>query len=101
MLWGIGIDGRIVRTFPAVLGFGAGVATIQGVYDYTGGKLSGYERDPHIDEYERKENLRKNRRRPIQETLEQIGEGRGSCGPMKYQTLVSMAPVIAKEGRIG
>ena len=68
----------IVRTFPAVLGFGAGLAVFQGVFDYTGGKFSGYDKDPNVDEYERKENLRKNRRRPIQETLEQLGEGRGT-----------------------
>ena len=70
-------DHSTVRTFPAVLGFGAGLATVQGVFDYTGGKFSGYEKDPHVDEYERKENLRKMRRKPIQETLEQLGEGRG------------------------
>lgn len=70
-------DIHTVRTFPAVLGFGAGLAIIQGAFDYTGGKFSGYEKDPSIDEYERKEYLRKNRRKPIQETLEQLGEGRG------------------------
>lgn len=50
---------------------------MQGAFDYTGGKFSGYEKDPNVDEYERKEALRKNRRRPIQETLDQLGEGRG------------------------
>lgn len=72
-----GPDQAIVRTFPAVLGFGAGLAIVQGAFDYTGGKFSGYDKDPNVDEYERKEALRKNRRRPIQETLEQLGEGRG------------------------
>ena len=66
-----------VRTIPAVLGFGAGLAVAQGVFDYGGGKFSGYDKDPNVDEYDRKEALRKNRRRPIQETLEDIGEGRG------------------------
>lgn len=47
------------------------------MFDYTGGKFSGYERDPNVDEYERKEHLRMNRRKPIGETLEQLGEGRG------------------------
>ena len=65
-----------VRSFPAVLGYGAGLAVVQGVFDYTGGKFSGYEKDPDVDEYERKQNLRKDRRKPIQETLEQLGEGR-------------------------
>jgi hypothetical protein len=64
-------------TTPAVLGFGALTAVIMGAFDYTGGALTGYERDPEVDELERKEALRKNRRRPIQETLAELGEGRG------------------------
>ncbi|KAL2057603.1 hypothetical protein ABVK25_001987 [Lepraria finkii] len=75
------ILGMRFRTFPSVLGFGAALAVVQGVFDYTGGKFSGYDKDPNVDEYERKENLRKSRRRPIQETLEQLGEGRGIYGP--------------------
>lgn len=67
----------VVRTLPAVLGYGAGLAVLLGTYDYTGGVLSGYDKDPNVDEYLRKEQLRKNRRRPIQETLEELGEGRG------------------------
>ena len=70
-------DPVTVRTFPAVLGFGAGLAIVQGAFDYTGGKFSGYDKDPNVDEYERKEALRKNKRRPIQETLDELGEGRG------------------------
>ncbi|MCJ1224148.1 hypothetical protein MMC12_000792 [Toensbergia leucococca] len=73
--------GLRIRTFPAVLGYGAGLAVLLGTYDYTGGKLTGYERDSTVDEYERKEQLRKNWRRPIQETLEEVGEGRGVYGP--------------------
>lgn len=75
-------DQVIVRTFPAVLGFGAGLAIVQGVFDYTGGKFSGYDKDPNVDEYERKEALRMNRRRPIQETLEELGEGRGELSTL-------------------
>lgn len=62
---------------PAVLGFGAGLAVIQGVFAYCGGGLEGWHRDPNVDEYERKERLRKERRRPIEETLSELGEGRG------------------------
>ncbi|MCJ1412074.1 hypothetical protein MMC19_006166 [Ptychographa xylographoides] len=69
------------RTVPAVLGYGAGLAVLLGAFDYTGGVLTGYERDPSIDEYDRKQYLRKNRRRPIQETIEDLGEGRGIYGP--------------------
>jgi len=34
-----------------------------------------------VDEYERKEQLRRNRRRPIQQTVEELGEGRGRIFP--------------------
>ena len=33
--------------------------------------------DPGDDKFERKQRLRSERRRPIQETLEELGEGRG------------------------
>lgn len=76
-----GVVGFRVRSFPAVLGFGALLAIIQGTHEYTGGRLSGYERDTSVDQYERKEQLRRNRRRPIEETLQELGEGRGIYGP--------------------
>ncbi|KAI9813535.1 MAG: hypothetical protein M1832_006266 [Thelocarpon impressellum] len=75
------VMGLRFRTIPAVLGYGAGFAVILGTFDYTGGVLTGYSRDPEVDEFERKQQLRKNRRRPIQETLEELGEGRGIYGP--------------------
>ena len=71
-------DTHLDRTFPAVLGFGAGLAVVQGVFDYTGGKFTGFDKDPQIDDYARKEQLRNDKRRPIQETLDQLGEGRGT-----------------------
>ena len=43
--------------------------------------MSGYKRDPDVDEVARKEFLRRNRRRPIEETIEALGEGRGIYGP--------------------
>ncbi|KAI9825185.1 MAG: hypothetical protein M1819_000590 [Sarea resinae] len=75
------IMGLRFRTFPAVLGYGAGAAVLLGVFDYTGGVLTGYTRDPEVDEFDRKEYMRKNRRRPIQETIEDLGEGRGIYAP--------------------
>jgi len=65
------------RSMPAIIGYGAGLAIVMSAFDYTGGSLFGYARDPTVDEYDRKEALRKNRRRPIQETIEELGEGRG------------------------
>ncbi|KAL8988082.1 MAG: hypothetical protein Q9177_002787 [Variospora cf. flavescens] len=76
-----GIVGFRMRSFPAVIGYGAALATLQGVFEYTGGKLNGYEADSSVDQYERKEQLRRNRRRPIEETLQELGEGRGIYGP--------------------
>ncbi|CCX15594.1 Tim17/Tim22/Tim23/Pmp24 family-domain-containing protein [Pyronema domesticum] len=73
--------GTRFRTMPAVLGYGAGLAVLLGTFDYTGGTLRGYFRDPDFDEITRKENIRKNRRRPFEETVEEIGEGRGIQGP--------------------
>ena len=66
---------------PAVIGYGAGLSVILAAFSYTGGSLSGSGQDPNIDEYERKEALRANKRRPISETLQELGEGRGVYGP--------------------
>lgn len=49
-------------------------------WDYSGGRLTGYSKDPEVDEFERKQRLRKNRRRPVEETIEELGEGRGTFG---------------------
>ena len=76
-----------------MLGFGAGLAILQGAFDYTGGKFSGFDKDPNVDEYERKEALRMNKRRPIQETLEELGEGRGEPSVQVARSLVSLMKV--------
>ncbi|KAI9743336.1 MAG: hypothetical protein M1818_003182 [Claussenomyces sp. TS43310] len=73
--------GLRVGTTPAVLGYGALAAVVLGTFDYTGGALTGYNKDPEQDEFERKQFLRKNRRRPIEETVEELGEGRGIYAP--------------------
>ncbi|TAQ87336.1 hypothetical protein B7494_g4309 [Chlorociboria aeruginascens] len=62
-------------TTPAVLGFGALTAIVLGTFNYTGGALTGYRKDPEVDEFDRKEYLRKNRRRPIEQTISELGEG--------------------------
>ena len=68
---------QIGGTTPSVLGFGAMTAVVMGAYDYTGGALTGYKKDKEMDEFERKQQLRKNRRIPIEQTVSEIGEGRG------------------------
>ncbi|KAL9610483.1 MAG: hypothetical protein Q9167_004823 [Letrouitia subvulpina] len=75
------VAGFRFRSFPAVLGLGALVSVLLGTFDYTGGKLSGYGKDKNVDWYEYKEQMRKDRRRPIEETLQELGEGRGIQGP--------------------
>ncbi|TGJ79647.1 hypothetical protein E0Z10_g9119 [Xylaria hypoxylon] len=63
---------------PRILGYGAAFAVVMTAFDYTGGSLRGTRTEvPGMDEYERKEYLRRNRRRPIDETITDIGEGRG------------------------
>ena len=79
-------DKPAARSFPATLGFGAGLAIINGVFDYTGGALQGYGFGPRDEEdYGSKEWMRKNRRRPIQETLDELGEGRGELDSYSTQ----------------
>lgn len=59
---------------PRVFGFGAGMAVLLSAANYTGG-LKG-NKDKEADEFARKEAMRMNRRRPIEETLADVGEGR-------------------------
>lgn len=70
-------DMRPDRSAPAVLGYGAALSVVLAAFTFTGGKLTGYERDPTVDEVSRKEYLRKNRRRPVDEIVNELGEGRG------------------------
>jgi hypothetical protein len=71
-------DGQIARSIPQVLGLGAMTAVLMGAFDYTGGALKGPKKSHEMDEFERKEYLRKNRRIPLDETIAQLGEGRGT-----------------------
>ncbi len=64
---------------PRVVGTGIVMAVTLALFEYTGGRLSGFRPNPEIDEFERKEQLRKNRRRPIEETVSELGEGRCEC----------------------
>lgn len=83
-----------VRSTPAILGYGAAMAIVLGAFNYTGGKLSGYERDPSVDEVSRKEYLRKNRRRPLEDTVTELGEGRGRSRIWK----ISIVQVLTLSG---
>lgn len=71
---------HIGRSLPFMLGAGAAFSTVLTAYRYTNG-LRGFGdiRDQLDDdgEVERREELKKVRRRPLSETIEQLGEGRG------------------------
>lgn len=65
------------RSLPFMLGAGAAVSTVMTAYRYTSG-FRGDSGATDEEEVERRENLKKMRRRPLSETIEQLGEGRGT-----------------------
>ncbi|EFE39220.1 hypothetical protein TRV_06132 [Trichophyton verrucosum HKI 0517] len=69
------------RTFPAMIGYGVALATLLGVFEYSGGSIAGKIADPNVDEYDRRTALRKNFRSPGEETIAELGERRGMSGP--------------------
>lgn len=71
---------------PAVLGNGVALGLALAAVRYTGGTLfqSGY---PEEDLYARKEEMRKRFRRPLNELINEIGEGRGILFPLFYFVL--------------
>jgi len=71
-----------------MLGAGVAFGTVMSAFRYTNG-LTGYRiSDNDDDDVERKEAIRKMRRRPLLETVEQLGEGRGRCHRMPHAALV-------------
>ncbi|KAH8903246.1 NADH:ubiquinone reductase [Coniochaeta sp. PMI_546] len=78
------ILGMQKRSMPRILGYGALFSVVLAVFDYTGSSLKGSRRTQELDEFDRKEYLRKNRRRPLEETLAEVGEGR-SIRPPGYE----------------
>lgn len=71
-------------TLPAVVGYSAITAIVLGAFELTGGLEGKKKKYAEMDEFERKEKLRANKRRPIQETINELGEGRGIY-PRGYQ----------------
>jgi hypothetical protein len=60
-----------------MLGAGAAFSTVLTAYRYTSGIRGTESAEPDEEEVERREALKKMRRRPLSETIEQLGEGRG------------------------
>ncbi|KAK6540304.1 hypothetical protein TWF694_009111 [Orbilia ellipsospora] len=66
---------------PRVLGFGAGLSILLATFEYSGAHFRGNRWKEHVDEVARKDEIRTTRRRPFEETIAEIGEGRGIYGP--------------------
>jgi len=75
------ILGLRARSFPSLFGYGTALAVILAGFEYTGGSLWGKDKDPNLDKYEQLERIRKNYRTPAEQTIAEVGEGRGIYGP--------------------
>ncbi|KAL0939620.1 NADH-ubiquinone oxidoreductase subunit (Tim17/Tim22/Tim23 family protein) [Colletotrichum truncatum] len=75
------ILGMTTKKMPVVLGLGAGFAAWQGIFTVTGSRLRGWTDRLDEDEFETKIAQRAAKRRPIEETIAEIGEGRGIRPP--------------------
>ena len=65
---------------PSVIGNGVALAVVMGAIHYTGGTFFRDNDTPHDEPYaDTKEAARKRFRRPINETINELGEGRGLC----------------------
>lgn len=69
------------RTFPSVFGYGTALAVTLAAFEYTGGSLSGKEKDHNLDKYAELERIRTNYRTPAEQTFAELGEGRGMLMP--------------------
>ncbi|KZL82308.1 tim17 tim22 tim23 family protein [Colletotrichum incanum] len=76
------ILGMTTRKMPVVLGLGAAFGAWQGAFQVTGGRLRGWT-EGRLDEaeFDNKIAQRQAKRRPIEETIAEIGEGRGIRPP--------------------
>ncbi|KAK1979399.1 Tim17/Tim22/Tim23 family protein [Colletotrichum cereale] len=76
------ILGMTTKRMPVVLGLGAAFGAWQGVFQITGGRLRGWT-EGKLDEaeFDNKIAQRAAKRRPIEETIAEIGEGRGIRPP--------------------
>ncbi|KND92964.1 NADH-ubiquinone oxidoreductase 21.3 kDa subunit [Tolypocladium ophioglossoides CBS 100239] len=74
-----GVLGLPSRRMPVVVGLGALVSTVQGSLHFLGGRIDSFKKEE--DEFERKERLRRTTRVPIEQTIAEVGEGRGIRPP--------------------
>lgn len=65
----------------SVVGHAALAGGVLGVWNFTGGTWTGLFNEYSLDHAERMEEIRRNRRRPIEETIAELGEIRGIKAP--------------------
>ncbi|KAK6448117.1 hypothetical protein FP744_10004367 [Trichoderma asperellum] len=64
---------------PVMFALGAFVGTAQGLFHVAGGRLDSFYKEE--DEFERKEIIRRTTRVPVEQTIAELGEGRGIRPP--------------------
>ncbi|KAG5942657.1 hypothetical protein E4U53_007197 [Claviceps sorghi] len=74
-----GVLGLPSRRMPVVMGLGGAVGLVQGALFFLGGRIDSFKKES--DEFERKEILRRTTRLPVEQTVAEIGEGRGINPP--------------------
>ncbi|KAF7562427.1 hypothetical protein G7046_g1699 [Stylonectria norvegica] len=85
--WAAGLGGFMMgavlglptRRMPIVVGLGTGLAAVQSTFHFLGGRYDSFYQED--DEFERKEIIRRTTRTPIEQTISEIGEGRGIRPP--------------------
>ena len=75
-----------------MLGCGAGMAIVLGVFEYTGGRFDGYYNRREEDGFEIRERMMKNRRKSLEETIAEVGEGRGTFNGSPFPAIPLTAP---------
>lgn len=66
----------IVRRLPVCMALGALVGGVQGTFHLMGNRLDSFYHEE--DEFERKEKIRRTTRTPVEQTISELGEGRGA-----------------------
>jgi len=64
---------------PVVMGIGALIGGLQGTLHLFGARIDSFKKED--DEFARKETVRRTTRVPIEQTISEVGEGRGALEP--------------------
>lgn len=87
------------RTFPSVLGNGLALGIVLGVASFSGAAMFGTpDMHPQEGRWPTKEDLRKRFSRPINETINELGEGRGVSTSISlvFTILISIAGIYGE-----